>query len=147
MKEKNTTQKPKMQSVQFLKLLKGFKFRMFDVFGTISNFHLKGNVRYQTKFGSLISILYIFIIWSSIIYYINKFHYKNDPTVGYVKYLTHSFPTVDLNKENLHFFWIVSSKNGDRDIPYTEFNKNFKLKASLYTVGSENVYDRSIKNW
>lgn len=113
------------------------KFHVLDWFGNTSNFQIKDSDRYQTKVGSFFSIIWLSLIVSSYVFYFRKFNYRNDPNVGYNKFIVESYPEVDLIKEDIHFFWIVKTRGTGENVDWNSFWSSFTLNAALHTYGDE----------
>ena len=63
------------------------QFRYFDWFGNMTNFHMKGSTNYQTKIGALFSLAWLTIILSAYVFYFNRLMSRDDPAVGFNKYI------------------------------------------------------------
>ena len=49
-----------------------FRFRVFDRFGTMYGFHVRGSGKFQTKFGSLMTIIWLLLITLAFFFYVEK---------------------------------------------------------------------------
>jgi multidrug efflux pump subunit AcrB len=58
-----------------------FKFSRLDKFGTMLQFHIQGSYTYQTKVGSLFTLLFYFLVAFAFLYYGMKFADTSQPLV------------------------------------------------------------------
>jgi hypothetical protein len=90
-----------------------FRFRVFDRFGTMYGFHVRGNEKFQTKVGSVMTLGWLALITVAFLYYLAKFLDKTEPLMQTNRYRGDVYPSVDLEDENFHFYWgFTSLKNG-----------------------------------
>ena len=78
-----------------------FKFSRLDKFGSMLRFHIKGSYAYQTKVGSVCTILFYFLVGFAFLYYGMKFADTSQPLV-----IMSDYPAKDDSKfdiiENQH---------------------------------------------
>lgn len=65
---------------------KKFKLRHLDKFGTMLRFHIQGSYAYQTKVGSIFTLLYYLLVMSAFLYYSLKFSDTSQPLVVMSEY-------------------------------------------------------------
>jgi hypothetical protein len=65
---------------------KKFKFSHLDKFGTMLRFHIQGSYAYQTKIGSIFTLLYYLLVMSAFFYYSLKFADTSQPLVVMSEY-------------------------------------------------------------
>jgi multidrug efflux pump subunit AcrB len=65
---------------------KEFKFSHFDKFGTMFRFHIQGSYTYQTKVGSMFTLLFYILVTLSFIYYFMRFADTTRPLVVMSEY-------------------------------------------------------------
>mgnify|MGYP006914624573 CR=1 FL=1 len=80
-----------------------FKFRVFDRFGTMYGFHVRGNEKFQTNFGSVMTLGWLAIIALIFIYYGAKLIDKTEPLILTSRYSSDVYPSLDLQDEICNF--------------------------------------------
>ena len=113
------------------------QFRYFDWFGNMTNFHMKGSTNYQTKIGALFSLAWLTIILSAYVFYFNRLMSRDDPAVGFNKYIGDKYPEVDLVEQNHNFFFITRYRKNEEFVKWDDFWGSFTLYGSIYTFGDE----------
>ena len=57
------------------------KFSHLDTFGSMLRFHIRGSYEYQTKVGSVFTLLFYFLVICAFVYYGMKFADTSQPLV------------------------------------------------------------------
>ena len=86
-----------------------FRFRIFDRFGSMHGFHVRGSTKFQTKFGSLMTIGWLVMITLAFFFYLDKLLDKSAPSMQRNRYRATESANADFKKENFHFFWSFKS--------------------------------------
>lgn len=81
------------------------EFANLDFFSTMFNFKVKGVSKYQTRLGSIYTLLFITVISSSFIYYVNRLNDKTSPIIQYSNYTSDEDVDIDLAKEETHLIF------------------------------------------
>jgi hypothetical protein len=121
---------------------KKFKFSHLDKFGTMLRFHIQGSYAYQTKVGSIFTLLYYFLVMSAFMYYSLKFADTSQPLVVMSEYKEENDLSFNVFKDQHIFYWqvlryhpkntisyIISRKTGEK-LSFNDFFSNFSLIAS-----------------
>ena len=84
---------------------KKFKFSHFDKFGTMLRFHVKGSYAYQTKVGSIFTLLYYLLVMSAFMYYSLKFADTSQPLVVMSEYEQEQEVSINILKDQHILYW------------------------------------------
>jgi hypothetical protein len=84
----------------------GCKMRRYDKFGTMFGFHVRGAYNYQTKVGSIFTMIYWLLVMATFAYYLSKYIDKSRPRVMWNQNKTEQHPEIDLWKENFHVYFL-----------------------------------------
>ena len=109
------------------------RFRIFDRFGTMYGFHVRGKEKFQTKVGSLMTLGWLVLIILACIYYVGKLLDKTQPLMQTNRYRSDVYPSIDLQDENFHFYWSFSNVNNGMAIEWDFWWENFSMYASMLT--------------
>jgi hypothetical protein len=110
-----------------------FKFRAFDRFGTMYGFHVRGNGKFQTKVGSLMTLGWLVLMILSCLYYMQRLLDKTEPVMQTSRYRSDVYPSFDLQRENFHFYWLFTNLNTGGEIKWDQWWENFSMYASFAT--------------
>lgn len=88
---------------------KKFKFSHWDKFGTMLRFHIQGSYTYQTKVGSMFTILFYILVSFSFIYYFLKFADTTRPLVVMSEYEEDEELSFNILKDQHIFYWQAAS--------------------------------------
>ena len=121
-----------------------FRFRVFDRFGTMYGFHVRGKGKFQTKVGSLMTLGWIFLIILAGIFYVGKFTDKTEPVMQTSRYRSDVYPRVDLQDENFHFYWTFTDLVNGFEIEWEKWWENFSMYASMFTIDNSGYSWRNI---
>ena len=113
-----------------------WRFRVFDRFGTMYGFHVRGKEKFQTKVGSVMTLGWLVLIILAVQYYMDKFFDKTEPLVQTNRYRSNVYPSVNLQDENFHFYWKFTNLKIGKAIKWDLWWENFSLFASLTTFHS-----------
>jgi hypothetical protein len=81
------------------------KFSHFDKFGTMFRFHIQGSYTYQTKVGSLFTLLFYILVSCSFIYYLMKFADTTRPLVVMSEYEAEEELSFNIAKDQHILYW------------------------------------------
>ena len=84
---------------------KKFKFSHLDKFGTMLRFHVKGSYAYQTKIGSIFTLLYYLLVMSAFMYYSLKFADTLQPLVVMSEYEQEQEVSINILKDQHILYW------------------------------------------
>ena len=118
-----------------------FRFRDFDRFGTMYGFHVRGNEKFQTKIGSVMTLGWLALITLAFLYYLAKLLDKTEPLMQTNRYRSDVYPTVDLQDENFHFYWLFTNLNKGGAIEWDLWWENFSMYASVSTFRSDGTWN------
>jgi hypothetical protein len=139
---------------------KKFKFSHLDKFGTMLRFHIQGSYAYQTKVGSIFTLLYYFLVMSAFMYYSLKFADTSQPLVVMSEYKEEQELTFNIFEDQHIIYWqamryhpknpisyILSRITGEK-LSFEDFFSNFSLIASevkteLIPTATGNEHKRS----
>ena len=117
-----------------------FRFRIFDRFGSMQGFHVRGKTKYQTKVGSIFSFIWLFLISLAFVFYLRKLMDKTEPIMQMNQYRDKEAVTIDLKKEKYQLYWtIISMKDGKR-LTWDEFWSSFSAYASIISFPTSGIY-------
>jgi hypothetical protein len=111
-----------------------FRFRVFDRFGTMYGFHVRGNEKFQTKVGSVMTLGWLALIILIFLYYGAKLLETTEPLMRTSRYRNDVFPSVDLQDENFHFYWTSRNLKTGKVIEWDFWWENFSMYASMMTL-------------
>jgi hypothetical protein len=77
-----------------------FKFSRLDKFGSMLRFHIRGSYAYQTKVGSVCTLLFYFLVGFAFLYYGMKFADTSQPLVIESNYGEKDDISVDIIKDH-----------------------------------------------
>ena len=117
-----------------------FRFRVFDRFGTMYGFHVRGNEKFQTKIGSVMTLGWLALITLAFLYYLAKLLDKTEPLMQTNRYRSDVYPTVDLQDENFHFYWTFTNLKMGGEIKWDFWWENFSIFASMLTLPKAGGY-------
>ncbi len=112
-----------------------YRFRAFDRFGTMYGFHVRGNEKFQTKVGSVMTLGWLTLMILAVMYYVTKLLDKTEPVMQTNRYRSEDFPSVDLQDENFHFYWSFTDLMVGGEIKWDKWWENFSMYASMLTIG------------
>ena len=121
-----------------------FRFRIFDRFGSMQGFHVRGKTKYQTKVGSLFSFMWLILISLAIVFYLRKLMDKTEPIMQMNQYHHKESATIDLKKENYQLFWSFTSMKDGHRLIWDEYWSSFSMYASI--VSSSKPGENSWRN-
>ena len=110
-----------------------FKFRFFDLFGSMYGFHVRGNEKFQTKVGSLMTLGWLVLMIFACAYYMDKLLDKTEPVMQTSRFRSDIYPSIDLEDENVHFYWLFSNLKAGGAIKWDLWWENFSMYASLWS--------------
>jgi hypothetical protein len=117
-----------------------FKFRVFDLFGTMYGFHVRGNEKFQTKVGSFMTLGWLALIGFIFYYYLVKLLDKTEPMMQTNRYRSNIFPSLDLQEENFHFYWRSRNLKNGLYIKWDSWWENFSMYSSIVTINTDGGY-------
>ena len=118
-----------------------YRFRMIDRFGTMYGFHVRGNEKFQTNLGSVMTLFWLTLIILAGVFYVGKFTDKTEPVMQTSRYRSEAFPSIDLVDENFHFYWSFTDlTSGDGEIQWGKWWENFSMYASMLTFDVAGAY-------
>ena len=117
-----------------------FKFRIFDRFGTMYGFHVRGNEKFQTNLGSCMTLGWMALVSLAVVFYMGKLLDKTEPVMSTNQYRSRSFADVDLLDENFHFYWSFVDLTSGVEIPWDKWWQNFSMYASMLTLDDKSAY-------
>lgn len=117
-----------------------FKMRQLDRFGTMYGFHVRGSYRYQTKVGALFSLLYIGLVILTFAFYILKWADKTQPFVMWNEYTDVKYADMDLDKENLNFYFVGMGMSRGTKVAWDDFWGSFHLYASILDLSEHRLF-------
>ena len=86
-----------------------FKFSRLDKFGSMLRFHIRGSYAFQTKVGSVCTLLFYFLVGFAFLYYGMKFADTSQPLVIMSDYPAKDDPEFDIIK-NQHIPYFQAMK-------------------------------------
>jgi hypothetical protein len=113
-----------------------FRFRVFDRFGTMYGFHVRGNEKFQTKLGSVMTLGWLAIIALIFIYYGAKLLDKTEPLMQTNRYRSDVYPSLDLQDENFQFYWTSRNLKSGGMIEWDTWWENFSMFASMLSFSA-----------
>jgi hypothetical protein len=117
-----------------------FRFRVFDRFGSMYGFHVRGNEKFQTKVGSVMTLGWLTFIILIFLYYGAKLLDKTEPLMRTSRYRNDVFPSVDLQDENFQFYWMSRNLKSGLVIEWDTWWENFSMYASMMTILTNGGY-------
>jgi hypothetical protein len=117
-----------------------FRFRVFDRFGTMYGFHVRGKEKFQTKVGSVMTLGWLVLMIGACVYYMQKLLDKTDPVMQTNRYRSDAYPSLDLQDENFHFYWTFRNLKNGGLIPRDFWWENFSMYASMLTILTNGAY-------
>jgi hypothetical protein len=118
-----------------------FRFRIFDRFGTMYGFHVRGKEKFQTKVGSFMTLGWLVLIILACVYYMQKLLDKTEPLMQNSRYRSDVYPSFDLQRENLHFYWSFTNLNIGGPIKWDLWWENFSMYASLASFQQNGTHE------
>jgi hypothetical protein len=117
-----------------------FRFRVFDRFGTMYGFHVRGNEKFQTKVGSVMTLAWLVLTILACVYYMQKFLDKTEPLMQTNRYRSDDFPSLDLQDENFHFYWRFTNLKIGGGIKWDFWWENYNMFASMLSIPAKGRY-------
>merc|ERR1712062_276743 len=115
-----------------------FKLKTYDMFGEIYSFQTRGKLKFQTTFGSLITMIYLFVI---IMFGYTKLQEYNNgkPKINYWESQKDSHKS-ELQKDDIHLYF------GFQFMKSPEDWIDFETMMSVFDV-EVNVYNLKKRDW
>jgi hypothetical protein len=117
-----------------------FRFRVFDRFGTMYGFHVRGNQKFQTKLGSVMTLGWLALIALIFVYYGAKLLDKTEPLMQTSRYRSDVHPSLDLQDENFQFYWTFRNLNSGGMIQWDSWWENFSMFASMLSFSASGSF-------
>jgi hypothetical protein len=117
-----------------------FRFRVFDRFGTMYGFHVRGREKFQTKVGSVMTLGWLALIALIFIYYGAKLLDKTEPLMQTNSYRSDFYPNLDLQDENFQFYWTSRNLISGAMIEWDFWWENFSMYATMMTILTNGNY-------
>ena len=117
-----------------------YRFRMIDRFGTMYGFHVRGNDKFQTKVGSVMTLGWLTLMILAVVYYMTKLLDKTDPVMSTNQYRSKDFPSVDLQDENFQFYWSFTDLMAGGEIKWDKWWENFSMYATMLSFGDDEAW-------
>jgi hypothetical protein len=103
-------------------------------------FHVRGNEKFQTKIGSVMTLGWLTFMIFAVVYYVTKLLDKTDPVMSMNQYRSKAFPSVDLQDENFQFYWSFTDLMVGGEIKWDTWWENFSMYASMLTFGADDTW-------
>ena len=84
---------------------------------------------------------YFFLMIFACFYYWEKLVDKTEPVMQTSRYRSDFYPSIDLEDENFHFYWLFSNLKIGGGIKWDLWWENFSMYASLATFHSNGGYE------
>ena len=111
--------------------------RSFDWFGNAPTFHIRGNEKFQTNTGAIVTFFYIILILGCCAYYGLLLADKSSPNIQVNTYTSDTPTSIDFVQDDIVWTFNAFRIDENRIISYLEFQENFTLYASYFS--QENV--------
>jgi hypothetical protein len=103
-------------------------------------FHVRGNQKFQTKLGSVMTLGWLALIALIFVYYGAKLLDKTEPLMQTSRYRSDVHPSLDLQDENFQFYWTSRNLNSGGMIQWDSWWENFSMFASMMTILTNGDY-------
>jgi hypothetical protein len=103
-------------------------------------FHVRGNEKFKTKVGSVMTLGWLASIALISLYYVNKLLDKTEPMMQTSRFRSNVYPSLDLQDENFHFYWSSTNLKIGGAIKWDFWWENFSMYASMMTVLTNGGY-------
>ena len=122
-------------------------FRNLDFFGSLTGFHIRGNQKFQTNFGSGLTISFIVLVFWIFYYYTRRVYNREDLEnlkVNYGEQGTGYRANYDWNSNDYNAIFLPKNSKTGEFIKFEEFKKSFHIeyfdKRSKYTFKFRVLY-------
>jgi hypothetical protein len=101
---------------------------------------VRGNEKFQTKIGSVMTLVWLTIIILIFLYYGAKLLETTEPLMRTNRYRSDVDPSLDLKDENFHFYWTFRNLKTGSMIEWDFWWENFSMYASMMTILTNGGY-------
>ena len=109
------------------------QFENFDFFGKFVRFNIKGQKRFKTKIGAILTFIYFMVMAIMFYYYCEKWYNKSSHILTINSHKADKPNVIDLISENVLVYIQPFWSDTGNVMDYFEFWKNFSLYATLVT--------------